>query len=310
MSEQKKSTYSHGRRSFLAAGATLIAGSVLPAPLIAADQLDLNDPWDRLTALAKLRGSLDGSTVMWWMKGVRYGVVGNVLTPLFGMLVGSFQRMKPLPGKGFELNMLELSYFTDLKTGAVLDTFINPYNGNECIVPEQRLGPFPVLMTPTGVVLPKVPAFGDVELTTKVGPAVVNGDDVWVRDDSSVKVDSEHPMMGKHTYNEIVTYRGKVSDLNNAALASAPADISFQSVTSWREWLRADDVGGHTTARANGSKISRVEDFPPEYLAAAAERHADIIADPEAALNAVPPPPGSHGAAKDDSAVVGEDQHD
>ncbi len=256
--------------------------------------LNLDDPVDRLTALVKLRASLDGGTVMWWMKGVRYGVVDNVIKPLFGMLVGSFQRIRQVEGvDGFELNMLELSYFTDLETGAVLDTFRNPYNGNMCDVPEQRLGPFPVQMTPTGVVLPKVPAFGDVELTTRVGPAMINGDDVWIRDDSSVKVDSDHPMMGKHTYNELVTYHGRLSEINDPEVSSASALINFQSVTSWREWLRAEDVGGHTTARATGKKIYRVEDFPAEYQAAARERHGDIFADPEAALDAPPPAPSS-----------------
>lgn len=292
MPTRKSTTFS--RRDFFAAGSALTAAAVLPGRLYAGTDLDLNDPWDRLTALAKLRGSLDGRTVMWWMKGVRYGVVDQVVTPLFGMLIGSFQRLRPLPGKGFELNMLELSYFTDLQTGAVLDTFVNPYNGKKCVVPEQRLGPYPVLLTPTGVVLPDVPAFGDVELTTRVGPAIVQGDDVWIRDDSTVKVDSDHPMMGKHTYNELVSYRGKLSDINNPQLQSAPADIAFQSVTSWREWLQADGVGGHTTARATGSKINRVSDFPAEYLAAARARHAKIIADPDAMLDAVPLPPAAH----------------
>jgi hypothetical protein len=262
---------------------------MLPAGLLADEGLNLDDPWDRLTALAKLRGNTDGSTVMWWMKGVRYGVVNNVVTPLFNMLVGSFQRLRPLPGKGFEANMLEMSYFTDLETGEVLDTFRNPYNGKLCQVPEQRLGPYPVLMTPTGIVLPDIPMFGEVELQTTVGPAIVHGDDVWIRDDSSVKVDSDHPMMGKHIYNEFVTYRGRLSELNDPQLTSVSADISFQSVTSWREWYQAEDVGGHTTARAAGSKISRVDEFPPEYLAAARERHPDLIADPEAALDSAPP---------------------
>lgn len=256
--------------------------------------LDLDDPWDRLTALAKLRGSLDGRTVMWWMKGVRYGVVDDIVTPLFNMLIGSFLRVKPVPGKGFELNMLEMSYFTDLKTGEVLDKFVNPYNGKVCDVPEQRLGPYPVLMTPTGVVLPESPLFGSVDLKTQVGPAIINGDDVWIRDDSTVKVDSDHPMMGKHTYNELLSYHGKLSDLNNPNLASAPAAISFQSLTSWREWFQADGVGGHTTARANGTKITRLEDFPPEYLKAARARHPDLIADPDAVLDAPPAPPAKH----------------
>jgi len=272
----------------------MLAVTGLPRGLSAADTLNLDDPWDRLTALVKLRASLDGSMVMWWMKGVRFGVVDDVVKPMFGMLIGSFQKMQQVPGKGFEMNMLELSYFTDLKTGKVLDTFVNPYNGKLCEVPEQRLGPYPVLLTPDGVVLPEIPAFGDIELSTRVGPAIVNGDDVWIRDDSTVKVDSDHPMMGKHTYNELVTYRGSLADLNNPDLPSAPAEIMFQSVTSWRKWLRADDVGGHTTARATGTKITRLQDFPPAYLAAAQERHAEIIADPEAVLDEPPVAPGGH----------------
>jgi hypothetical protein len=100
--------------------------------------------------------------------------------------------------------------------------------------------------------------------------------------------------MGKHIYNELVTYRGKLDEINNPDLTSAPADIAFQSLTSWREWFQAEGVGGHTTARATGCKIHRVEDFPPEYLAAARERHAEIIADPDAALDAAPRPSGGH----------------
>jgi len=283
------------RRSLLSGVAGSMLAGALPMNASAAAGLNLDDPMDRLTALVKLRGSLDGRTVMWWMKGVRFGVVDDVVTPMFGMLIGSFQRLiKSEDHDGFLLNMLELGYFTDLETGAVLDKFRNPYNGNMCDVPEQRLGPFPVQMTPTGVILPDVPAFGDVDLTTRVGPVVVSGDDVWIRDDSTVKVDSDHPMMGKHTYNELVTYHGSLREINDPTLQSASADISFQSITSWREWLRADDVGGHTAGRATGRKIYSTDGFPPEYQAAARERHSEIFADPEAALDAPPPSFGEH----------------
>ena len=171
------------RRDMLLSGTAALAGISLASCVdrpAASLNLDLNDPWDRLTALAKLRGSIDGTTVMWWMKGVRFGVVDEIVTPLFGMLIGSFQTMQPVEGEGYMLNMLELSYFTDLETGAVLDTFVNPYNGKLCEVPEQRLGPYPVMLKSGGVVLPDVPAFGDIDLTTRVGPAIVQGDDVWI----------------------------------------------------------------------------------------------------------------------------------
>ena len=165
------------RRNIVISGAALAVlgcaeqGAEKP---VASLNLDLNDPWDRLTALAKLRGSIDGTMKMWWMKGTRYGTIDTVVKPLFDMLVGSFITITPAD-EGFMLNMLELGYFTDLESGKVIDTFVNPYNGKKVKVPEQRLGPFPILMRPTGVVLPDVPAFGDIDLTTRVGPAIIEG---------------------------------------------------------------------------------------------------------------------------------------
>jgi hypothetical protein len=67
-------------------------------------------------------------------------------------------------------------------------------------------------------------------------------------------------------------------------VASAEATVAFQSVTSWREWMGAEGVGGHTTARCTGRKIYNVNAFPPDYLAIAKERHPEIVKDPAAAM--------------------------
>lgn len=259
-------------------------------PVARAD-LDFDDPGDLLTAAVKLRGTLDDRMVIWWMKGVRYGVVKDELNPLFNMLVGSFSRYEEVPGRGYQVTMLELGYLTDLETGEPLDEFKNPYTGKIVTVPEQRLGPLPVMLTSNGVEIESGGAFDAIELKTRLGPAIVDGDDIWLREDSTAKVDSDLPMMGKHVYNELVTYRGRVSDLNNPDLASAPASVTYQSVTSWREWFESGGIPGHTTARAAGKKIFSVEQFPDDYLAAAQARHPEIIADPEAALDAPPPAP-------------------
>ena len=54
------------RRKLLTGGAALAAVSLggCAQPSGPSLNLDLNDPWDRLTALAKLRGSIDGAIVM------------------------------------------------------------------------------------------------------------------------------------------------------------------------------------------------------------------------------------------------------
>ena len=277
-----------GRRQLLGGGAALFTCMQLP---VARADLDFDDPDDLLTAAVKLRGTLDDRMVIWWMKGVRYGVVKDELNPLFNMLVGSFSRYKEVPGRGYQVTMLELGYLTDLETGEPLDEFKNPYTGKVVKVPEQRLGPLPVMLTSSGVEIDSGATFAEIDLRTRLGPAIVEGDDIWLREDSTAKVDSDLPMMGKHVYNELVTYRGRVSDVNNPDLAAAPATVAYQSVTSWREWFKSGGMPGHTTARAAGRKIFSVDELPADYLAAAQARHPEIIADPEAALDAPAPVP-------------------
>jgi len=271
------------RRRLLGGGAAVLTGVYLP---LARANLDFSNPDDLLTAAVKLRGTLDDRMVIWWMKGVRYGVVKDELNPLFNMLIGSFSRYKEIPGRGYEVKMLELGYLTDLETGEPLDQFKNPYTNKVVKVPEQRLGPFPVMLTSSGVEIDSGGTFAEINLKTRLGPAIVEGDDIWLREDSTAKVDSDLPMMGKHIYNELVTYRGRVSDVNNPDLAAAPAEVIYQSVTSWRAWFRSDGVPGHTTARATGRKVFSVDQLPTDYLAAAKMRHPEIIKDPAAALDA------------------------
>lgn len=277
------------RRSLLQAGLFGLGALALPAIIRASNNLDPDDPESLLRALVKLRGSLDDSLVVWWMKGVRYGVMDDTLKPLFNMLTGGFQTYRAVPGEGFEVRMLEVGYFTDLETGEPLDTFRNPYTGAELEVPEQRLGPYPLMLTTNGVQLSEGTGIGDIELQSSIGPAIIEGDDIWIREDAIAKVDSDHPMMGKHTYNELVTYHGRLSQIDNPALNSVPATVTYQSVTSWREWFQMKDMGGHTTARAAGRKVSSVEEMPADYLAIARERHPQIIRDPGAALGGIVP---------------------
>ena len=55
------------RRQFIKAGAGTVGATLVgcqPVPSTSLN-LDLDDPVDRLTALAKLRGSVDGAPVMW-----------------------------------------------------------------------------------------------------------------------------------------------------------------------------------------------------------------------------------------------------
>ena len=59
----------------------------------------------------------------------------GLATLLFGMKVGMFQRFIREPDGSFRVAMFELTYYTDLKTGRLLETFNNPYTGETNQVP-------------------------------------------------------------------------------------------------------------------------------------------------------------------------------
>jgi hypothetical protein len=55
----------------------------------------------------------------WWMKGIKYGMVGNVTTPLCQMEAATLQRCRHSGPNRFVVNALEIVYCTDFATGAL-----------------------------------------------------------------------------------------------------------------------------------------------------------------------------------------------
>ena len=109
----------------LLAGAAGIGGCQ-PA-LTVRKRPDLSDPRDLLDAYQRLSGSFDDRLVIWWMSGTRYGVVNAQSRALYGMEVGMFHRFYRQPDGSFRIAFFELTYYSDLATGALLESFENPY---------------------------------------------------------------------------------------------------------------------------------------------------------------------------------------
>ena len=78
----------------IAGGAvSLSAGFISPSNAAAErDPGILDKPEELLTAFMRLSGSLDDRLIIWWMEGLRYGVVDARAKLLFGMQVGMFHR--------------------------------------------------------------------------------------------------------------------------------------------------------------------------------------------------------------------------
>lgn len=279
------------RRGVLGLGALALgvpgALAALSMPVTARAQakgkaLALSDRGDFLTAVQKMRGALDGRICMGYVKGIYYGVVDTVLTPLYGVLGGTFSRYKQLPDGSFEGRTFEVAYFTDWNTGQLLEKFANPYTGETVDVPQTRMGPSTINISADGL---KVSAEGrGLVFKHRFLPARVVNDDVWIVDESMV---STPPNFAgpKFFYNEVTTLQASLKDLNNPDLKQTPTHVHFNGIVSWRPWLKMGDRPGHLLGNAAGRRLAKMTDYPREYQEWTKAHHADVWADPGAILD-------------------------
>jgi hypothetical protein len=274
-------------RRLLIGGLTALAtGSVLPARWSlarpAARPLDLANPADRLTAIAKLRGATDDRLVISYVIGARYAVPEHRLIPMMGILAATFSRWRRLDATRYEARSLEVAFFTDLATGAFLDRWTNPVTGMTVDVPVTRMGPSRLEITADGLTVDS-PATrgGGLELRHVFQPPLVVGDEVWLTE--QINVDGP-PGPQPFIYNELSTYSARKSDLDDPRQAFVPTAVQYQSLITYRPWMGFGSTPGHTLARGAGRRVTRVADLPPAYLEFARRLHPDVIADPLAAL--------------------------
>ncbi|UCG74280.1 MAG: DUF1838 family protein [Chromatiales bacterium] len=273
----------HRRRLLQGMGGIAFAAA---SPLsLSATGLDLSDPRDRLTALAKMRGSTDGSLTIGWVMGARYAVVDKKAIPMLGILAGTFSRYQRLDPDTFEARALEVAYFTDLDTGKLLETWENPVTGKVVEVPQTRMGPSRILMRADGLEVPNPSGeAAGMEIRHRFKDPIQFQGRVWITEEIRVESEPRQPGGKAFRYNEMTTYESRLADLNDPELTAAPVNVQFQSLVTFRRWMGFGDTPGHTTARGFGGRETRVEDLPPYYLELTERYHADVLNDPIAAL--------------------------
>jgi hypothetical protein len=259
-----------------------VLGSALAAPAQAQTKgkgLDLTNKTDFLTAVQKMRGALDDRICMGYVKGLYYGVVDAKITPLYGVLGGTFSRYKKNADGNYEGKTFEVAYFTDWATGDLLKTFKNPYTGETVEVPQTRMGPSDILITPEGLKIAGESAMRAMSISHRFLPARIVNDDVWIVDETSVSTppDFKGP---KFAYNEVTTLQTTLTELNDPKLMQTATHVHFNGVVSWRPWLKMGDRPGHLLGNAAGRRLNKMTDYPAEYQEWTKKYHADVWADP------------------------------
>jgi len=250
--------------------------------------LDLGDRRDFLTAITKMRGSIDDRLSIGWVIGTRYAVLDHKAVPMMGLLAATFTRYRRIREDAFEARSLEVAYFTDLAERRLIETWKNPVTGKVVDVPMTRMGPSRFVLTADGLDLQV--AAGEargLELNHRFEPAVIRGDDVWITEVIDVSNDPR-PDQEPFVYNEMTTYQAKLSDLADPAQPTVPTNVSFHGLVTFRPWMGFGDTPGHTTAHGAGTRAARIEDLPPYWLELTDRYHPDVLNDSLGALEGEP----------------------
>ncbi len=272
----------------------LMAAALAPAAVASTGvraALDLNpdDPDDVLLILRKLAHTTGDKPIFWWIRSLRQGLVDTRFTPFWHQHGGAIFSVRDRDdGEGYDATVLMLSFNLDPVTGEPIETFKNPYT-NEDVEVKPFGGREPIRVTYKAgggeTAMRGAPDGYALDSRIPVGPAWIEGDDVWVRTDNVFRMEPEDRSRGGLVQvNDWSTYHGSLADVADPDVESAPATWAFNDINTWPSWLGMDDRPGNYVTRGIGRKVFSIDDMPRIWKDMMAEKYPDILNDPEGAL--------------------------
>ena len=234
----------------------------------------------------KLVYATDDRPLIWWIRGNKYGSINGEITPLWTLNVVLFKKVMQNDDGTIDVASMEIVYKTDVETDALLSKWRNPYNGEVYEEVPLIMGPLTRRFNSEGPISQTALPGAEIQRRGRLGPAQVAGDDVWLLSDAHVLVDRE----GQDTFraNDLSTYHGKVSDVLNPDIASAPATMTVHIIQSWHPWMNMGDQEGTLVTRISGAKCFNIDDMHPRLTGFVKDIHPEIAKDFVARLDGPP----------------------
>ncbi len=248
--------------------------------------VDTANPRDLAMIYRKLAW-IDGEGFgLWWLKGRRYAAVPPTYIPFWDMLIGVLFTVRDLDADTYAVTSLTTTFYTDIQSGALLETFHNPVTGRDVKVNYQPVRPTEHRYGLQGGLdePPAIPETSTIR-TSAPGPAFVEGDDVWLRADVSARAVPTDPTRPAFQVEDLTTYFGSFQDIADPAARSIAAAQVFTDLLNYPAWLEMGDRNGHYFSRCFGRKVFGIDSMPQDWQRLMSENHPEILKDPRGALH-------------------------
>lgn len=239
-------------------------------------------PGGTLRTFMRMRGLGSHPVAIGCLKGVYNGVVDGVVTPLFGVVSATFSNYREVEG-GFEIRSAELAYFTHLDAGTVLETWRNPYTNEVVSVPTSQLPPTTARIGANLRINSTEPGGPGVQFSQSVSQPQIVGKEVWFNETIVALREASSTQPAFH-YTDSTVLRARLAEFDKHSTAPVRSETSYQSVVSWRTWLKMDAHPGCMVGFGNGLYGTAIQELPHEWIKATELQRPEILTDPEAML--------------------------
>jgi hypothetical protein len=279
------------RRQMLTGGAGLVGlGSILPmltsgamagampAPMAGATGGGFNpgDPMQNAEVLARMNLGIGPETNYGWFKGRVFAVIGDdqVIQPLFDLEGFGANRMISLGNARYQSLHREVGYYKDLRSGAILDTWKNPFIDETVKVSHIHNDPV------NAIIGPKIEAkLGEGQVTsfplilpwTMMGDLAMTSFDVNTRW-KNVLDPKEWPREsagGEYVrVSEYLQFYAQRADLDKwRSLERIPTHGAWQRLGTWLPWMLMGNRPGHLFYRSHTKSLASTRDLPADIRA-------------------------------------------
>jgi hypothetical protein len=290
------------RRGVMGLGVAALAATVasrtaraVPATSRAREPVRFDDPiWNR-EASARLQADTTGKQVFGHCSGVVTGVrPGEAVRVLFGFEVFSTIRVLRQPDGSYQRMTKETIFYTDPKTGQILDEWDNPYTGERVKVVDVHNDPYNWVISEyvQPPAIPGVPSDGKAKPGgkpyllhwTEFGPdTIVLTEDFhgyypnrldpakWPRESAGAMVQSS----------ELFRYFINRADLEDPSKTHVTHNGSWVRVQPWLPWMLMGQAPGHIMYDGIFHTTPTPDYYPPGVVERIEARYPDYMTAPE-----------------------------